>query len=175
MEAFIQIIQSLQVILLIIVLVGIVFLFTMISQTNRKMNRLKRRYDIMLRGTENINLEEYLTIIGTTLNIHEEKIVQLEQAQEKQKENLANALTKTGFIRYSAFSTEDAPRSWSLALLDRNDTGVIITTIFGREGSTTFAKEVTDGKPEQTLSEQEQQALTFALESEHALSVRAHS
>lgn len=175
MQTFIQIIQTLQVVLLIAVLIGLVFLFTMISQTNRKMNRLKKRYDIMLRGTEDINLEEYLTIIGKTLNAHEEKIIHMEQSQEKQREALTNALTKIGFVRFSAFAHEDANRSWCLALLDRNNQGVIITTLFGRDGSTTFAKQVEDGKAEQALSEQEEQALKEALESEHALSVRTHS
>ncbi len=167
METFIHIIQTLQVALLIIVLVGVVFLFTMITQTNQKVNRLKRRYDLLLRGQENLNLEEYMTIIGKTLYDHDEKLKKLLMELDEQEGALANALTKTGFVRYSAFSDEDGERSWSLALLDRNDNGVLITTIFGRGGTTTFAKHIDKGTAEVELSEEEQQAIALATENKN--------
>lgn len=164
MQTFIQVIQTLQVVLLVVVLLGVVFLFAMITQTNQKLNRLKRRYDLLLRGQEDLNLEEYMTIIGKTLNDHDQKLKALIQGVDQQEGALANALTKTGFVRYSAFTDEGAERSWSLALLDRNDNGVLITTIFGRGGTTTFAKEIQKGEASQELSEEERLALTEAVE-----------
>lgn len=163
METFLNIIRSLQVILLILMILGLVFLFSMISQTNQKLNRMKRRYDLMLRGTEDLNLEEYLTLIGKTLNKHEDQLTAIESAASIQGEQLKNAMTKAGFVRYSVFDDETARRSWSFALLDRHDTGVLITTIFGRSGSTTFAKEIQNGVADSQLSAEEEQALQKAL------------
>ena len=60
-------------------------------------------------------------------------------------------MTKSGFIRYSVFDDETARRSWSYALLDR-------------DGSTTFAKEITNGVADAPLSTEEEQALRRALE-----------
>ncbi len=164
MDTFINIVRTLQVVLLIAVLIGLVFLFSMISQTNRKINRMKRRYDLMLRGTEDLNLEEYLTLIGRTLNSHDEQLQAIHNNAEIQGKQLKNAMTKAGFIRYSVFEDETARRSWSFALLDRHDTGVLISTIFGRDGSTTFAKEVINGVADSKLSTEEEQALHIALE-----------
>ncbi|MDI9501478.1 MAG: DUF4446 family protein [Tissierellia bacterium] len=164
MEGFLDVIRTLQVVLLIIAILGLVFLFSMISQTNRKINRMKRRYDLMLRGTEDINLEEYLKVIGTTLQTHDDTIRAFEDAASQQTRQLENAMTKSGFIRYSVFDDETARRSWSYALLDRHDSGVLITTIFGRDGSTTFAKEITNGVADAPLSTEEEQALRRALE-----------
>lgn len=163
MDTFLNIIRSLQVILMLVILVGLVFLFSMISQTNQKLNRMKRRYDLMLRGTEDLNLEEYLTLIGKTLNKHDEQLKNVHTEALTQGEQLQNAMTKAGFLRYSVFDDETARRSWSFALLDRHDNGVLITTLFGRSGSTTFAKEIQNGIADQELSSEEEQALRKAL------------
>lgn len=164
MEAFMNVVQSLTAILLVVILLGLFFLLTMINQTSRRLNRLKRRYDLMLRGADGLDLEEYLTIIGNTLYKQDERLKAVEEGQKEQLVQLANALTKVGFVRYAAFGTEENPLSWSLALLDRHNDGVVITTIHGREGTTTFAKEIEKGEAKAELSEEEQQAYESALE-----------
>ncbi len=68
-------------------------------------------------------------------------------------------------VRYDAFEDVTGQLSFSLALLDGRDNGAIISTIFGRTNSRCFGKMITAGRPEQPLTDEEQNALIQALES----------
>ena len=52
--------------------------------------------------------------------------------------------------------------SWSLAVLDDDGNGVVLTSIHGRSEARTYAKSVSDWKSEQQLSPEEDEALTAA-------------
>ena len=55
--------------------------------------------------------------------------------------------------------------SFSLALLSQNNDGFIINAMHSREGCYTYIKEIIDGNSVITLSEEEQEALDMALNS----------
>lgn len=73
------------------------------------------------------------------------------------------SLQKVGLYRYSAFDESLNAFSFSLALLDSLNNGVIVTSIYGKEGSYTYAKGIRNGKPESALSSDEQKALEKAM------------
>ena len=68
-------------------------------------------------------------------------------------------------IRYDAFEDVTGGLSFSLAMLDGRSNGAIISTIFGRSNSRCFGKMILDGRPEQPLTDEEQEALLQALNS----------
>jgi hypothetical protein len=53
--------------------------------------------------------------------------------------------------------------SFSVAMLDANNDGIIITGIYGRDECTTYAKPVDKGIPKYDLSEEEEQVLQDAM------------
>jgi hypothetical protein len=53
--------------------------------------------------------------------------------------------------------------SFTAALLDDAGDGLVITAIHGRSESRTYAKGIKAGKSEQSLSPEEEQAITLAL------------
>ena len=56
----------------------------------------------------------------------------------------AQALRHVAVIRYDAFTDTGGQLSWSLALLDDSGSGVVLTSIQGRNESRTYAKNVAD-------------------------------
>ena len=56
--------------------------------------------------------------------------------------------------------------SYALALLDQNDNGFIVTSMYSREGCFTYAKGVVMGKSSINLSEEEEEALKKAMSGE---------
>ena len=48
------------ILLMFLTLLVVLCCFYMTSSTNKKLNRLRRRYDLLLRGQTDINIEEYL-------------------------------------------------------------------------------------------------------------------
>ena len=74
----------------------------------------------------------------------------------------AQALRHVAVIRYDAFTDTGGQLSWSLALLDDSGSGVVLTSIQGRNESRTYAKNVAGWASETQLSPEEEDAITNA-------------
>ncbi len=175
MESFVNFIQTANVVLFVLLLIAVIFCFMLISSTNRKLNRLRRRYDLLLRGRGEMDMEEL--IAEHSLDIEKQgKLLHELQSGIKDTGRLLEAqlneisgkssdsIQKIGFHKYNAFEYVTNEMSFSLALLDSRENGIIITSIFGRENSSTYAKEIRKGKGIQELSIEEEIALGRALQ-----------
>ena len=66
---------------------------------------------------------------------------------------------KIGLIRYNAYKDTGSNLSFALAILNENDTGIVLNGIYGRDTSNIYAKPVVNGKSEYALSKEEEQAI----------------
>lgn len=73
------------------------------------------------------------------------------------------SVSKVGIIKYDAYSNTRNKLSFAIALLNRENTGVIINSIYSIDGSNVFAKSITEGKANSTLSVEETDALKIAM------------
>ena len=80
--------------------------------------------------------------------------------------DLEGCIQKVGILRYSAFQDTGSDLSFTLALLDEHDNGVVFNGIYSREMSNIYTKPIENGKSKYTLSEEEQEAIKRAIESD---------
>lgn len=73
-----------------------------------------------------------------------------------------NSFQKMGLVRYNPFKDVGGDLSFSVALLDYNNNGIIITNIASREGNRVYAKPVKKGASDHNLSEEEKEAIDKA-------------
>lgn len=73
-----------------------------------------------------------------------------------------NNIQKVGFIRFNPFEDAGGNMSFTLALLNHHDNGVVISSLHAREGTRIYAKAVKAGKSESKLTDEEQQAIKEA-------------
>ena len=78
--------------------------------------------------------------------------------------DLEGCIQKVGILRYSAFQDTGSDLSFTLALLDEHNNGVVFNGIYSREMSNIYAKPIENGKSKYTLSEEEQEAIRRAIE-----------
>lgn len=72
-------------------------------------------------------------------------------------------IQKVGLLRFNPFKDTGGDQSFILSLVDKNDTGVIISGLYSRSGLRWYAKKVENGKAtEHELSEEEKKALKQA-------------
>lgn len=122
--------------------------------------RTRQHYFHLVRRTGRQRLDEILE----TLISHDEKI-QGELAKVKKElgaaiDNSKFYFQKLGLVRYTAFSRTSPDQSFVLALLDRENTGILINFIYTHEGVRIYTKRVKQGKGEEyQLSEEEQTAI----------------
>ena len=74
----------------------------------------------------------------------------------------SQALRHLAVVRYDAFGDMGGHLSWSLALLDDQGDGVLVTAIHGRSDTRTYAKNVQRWTSTQQLSPEESEAVALA-------------
>ncbi|MDD3386401.1 MAG: DUF4446 family protein [Candidatus Pacebacteria bacterium] len=86
----------------------------------------------------------------------EAKIKELSYSIEKiEKENEEN-IQKVKLLRYNPFNEMGGDQSFTLALLNKNNSGAIITSIFNQEKSRVFGKQIIKGTSTYPLSKEEE-------------------
>jgi len=72
-------------------------------------------------------------------------------------------IQKIGIIRFNPFKDTGGDLSFSLALLDYYNNGVVISSLHGREETRIYAKPIINGKSQYNLSVEEEKALKKAM------------
>ena len=81
--------------------------------------------------------------------------------------NIDSCVQKIGLVRYNAFRDVGSDLSFALALLDRNNDGVVLNGLFGSDASNIFAKPIKSGNSKYQLSEEEKEAIDIAEQSKN--------
>jgi len=88
---------------------------------------------------------------------------QVQQRLEADENRIARGISRTAVIRYDAYGEMSGRQSSSMALLDEQGTGVVLSSILHRDQARLYVKGVRDGTPELELSPEEDEAVRTAL------------
>ena len=143
------------------VVIVVLFLYCILLQT--KINALTKRYDYFMAGENGVSLERKLAVEVKELRDAAESIEQLFQQQQAIHTTQQNTFQKIGFVKYNAFENIGNDLSFALTLLDGNNNGVCISSIYGRSESRIFSKPIVRGKSVASLSQEELESLNEAL------------
>lgn len=88
---------------------------------------------------------------------------ELEQRVRGLETDLPLAIQRLGLVRFDAFPGSGGQFSFSAALLDARNNGIVLTAISGREETRLYAKRLNDGVCQQPLSPEESDAVQRAL------------
>ena len=69
------------------------------------------------------------------------------------------SVKKIGIVRFNPFKETGGDQSFSIALLDGHNDGVVITSLYTKEGNRMFAKPIKNGGSEYLLSAEEKKAI----------------
>lgn len=162
MENIINIINNYSVFIIVglLALTIILIIITILLLTS--VNRLERKYKRLMRGANNKNLEE---LINSKLDEIQESKDSSKEALEKYeilKNDMRNCVNKVAIMRYKAFEDVGSDLSFSIAILDDFNDGIVLTSIYSRHDSTTYAKPIDKGISRYELSEEELHVLKEA-------------
>lgn len=143
------------------------FILLLMNLSNRsKIKKLKLRYNKFMSGlSSDKNMEELLDYYIEQVNKVASKNREIELHINSLERNLLSCIQKIGVVRFNAFDDVGSDLSFSVALLDSNDNGVILSGIYARDSSSTYAKPVVNGKSRYPLSAEELKAINIARKS----------
>ncbi|WP_304277335.1 DUF4446 family protein [Phascolarctobacterium succinatutens] len=142
------------IVLLLIVLVALGMCFSL----QGRLNKLQKKYDFFTQGKE-ANIDVVLTDTLQELRAVQNELAVLQDEHQKLHAQVQNCLQNVKIVRYDAFDAMGGEMSYSLLLTDANNKGIILTSIYGREESRCFAKDIDNGKSSYPLAEEEQRLL----------------
>jgi Na+-transporting methylmalonyl-CoA/oxaloacetate decarboxylase gamma subunit len=158
-----SLIENYQILILIGLVIFLLILFVLVIIILKSVGNLEKRYRKFMRGVDNKNIEE-------VINSYMDKIDAVEKENKNIKElctsidvKVKGCVQKVSLVRYRAFEDVGSDLSFSVAMLDEANNGVVITGIYGRNESTTYAKPIDKGISRYDLSEEEQQVLDDAI------------
>ena len=76
--------------------------------------------------------------------------------------DISSSIQKVGLVRYNAFQNVGSDLSFALALLDRENNGIVLNGIYGSESSNIYAKPIKKGESTYQLSDEEREAIEIA-------------
>lgn len=125
--------------------------------------KLRNHYNLLTDGVNGKTLEDALTKIVRDLALSQKEIEDLVvRCATIEKKELFN-IQKIGLLRFNPFKDTGGDQSFILALLDAQDTGVVITALYSRSGTRWYAKRVLQGRgAEHELSEEEKKTIKLA-------------
>jgi hypothetical protein len=149
--------------ILILAILSIILLIAFIITIFRISNINKKYKEFMKKLGNGKNLEEDLENYMYRVDRVEKQNAEINTLIQNIDKDLENCVQKVGIVRYSAFQDTGSDLSFTLALLDEKNTGVVLNGIYSREMSNIYAKPVQNGKSSYTLSEEEQKAIKKAM------------
>lgn len=148
------------VIITIILVLLVIILMAKLSSLNKKYKKFLEKL-----GNGN-NIEEDLETYMYRVEKVEKQNAEIANYVKTLDEDLTRCIQKVGIVRYNAFKDTGSDLSFTLALLDEHNDGVVLNGIYSREMSNIYAKPVKNGESSYTMSEEEKMAVQKAINSE---------
>ena len=167
MDILIDTINELIPYLIVGMIIIIILLFIMVIVLFKAVGRVENRYKKLMRGTSNNNLEEMLLQRLNSIEDAKETSEKALKECEKLEIKMKDCIQKVAIMRYKAFENVGSDLSFSIAMLDDKNDGVILTGIYGRQESTTYGKPIDKGISRYDLSVEELYVLNEASNKEN--------
>ncbi|MGB9812588.1 MAG: DUF4446 family protein [Thermovenabulum sp.] len=156
------ILENIDVAILIIALLYLAA-FVFFVAVSVKLTKIMKKYNLLMRGMDGKNLEEILIKIAEEVTRAKNEIAGMDEKVEMFEKRVKLAIQKVHAIRFNAFDSMGSDLSFSVALLNGENDGFIITSIYGRDENRVYLKPVYGGASSYPLSEEEKMVLERAL------------
>lgn len=121
---------------------------------------LSQRISTLSAGSKTQSLEGIIN--SNNKSLKEQAVIlqkygnKIQEIEKDARENIQNI----GVIRFNPFKETGGSQSFAIALTDKDQNGVVISSLYARERMSVFAKPIRQGTSEYTLTEEEQAAIT---------------
>ena len=147
------------------VIVVILIVFGMIMNLYSELSTLKKRYKSMMIGAEGTSIEQMLASHTAEINDALSEYKKVHNKLDVLEELMRNSLAHVAVIHFDAFEKTGQGLSWCVAILDRNNNGVVFSSICGQEAERSYVKPIESGRTTSNykLTKEEEQALRQAM------------
>jgi hypothetical protein len=127
-----------------------------------KLRRLRESQLVLLGGGKGDLVDFAVSLQGRIDDLHS-AVDEIAAALSRVDRRVDTSVSKTGLVRYDAYQDAGGQQSVSLALLDSNRSGLVLSAIQGRDYARIYLKELDRGRAAVALSPEELEAVERAM------------
>jgi len=109
-------------------------------------------------------LDVVLEKLSKNLNKMEIDIQELYKISDQLTKLTTQSITRVGIVRYNPFSNTGGDQSFSIALLNSQNNGLVISSLHSRNETRIYSKPIVSGQSKYHLSEEEYKAIKKAIQ-----------
>jgi len=144
-----------------VIMLGLII--TVIAQ-GAKLRAMRRKYEAMMAGSGVEDLEGLLIDLKNQSDMLEEEQREQKTVLEATQTRMRGMKSNIALKRYNAFGERGNDLSFSVAILDDNSSGIVLTSLHNRENSYIYSKPMQNGESQYVLSPEEKEVVTLALQ-----------
>jgi len=137
--------------------IGLLIIVLILSTINMKrLSKIRKQYTQVINGGSAENIEQILIGLQNNVNQLTQQNIQQQDELDKIKQNMRKMKSNVVVQRYNAFQEDGGnDLSFSIAMLDDDQDGVILTGIHGREQTFIYAKPIEKSQSTYSLTPEE--------------------
>lgn len=143
----------------------ILIMLGLIINLYSELSTIKTRYKKMMGGSEGASIEDMLSAHTAEVDDVAKKCKTLQGQVDILETMMRSSLARVAVIHFDAFEKTGQGLSWCVAILDRNNNGVVLSSICGQEAERSYVKPIEEGRvaANYKLTREEEQALRQAM------------
>ncbi|MDA3815178.1 MAG: DUF4446 family protein [Patescibacteria group bacterium] len=141
--------------------IGILLVWIIFMQV--KIFQIQKKQTVLFKGKDGKDLEKIVLENNRKTEKLDEEVHDLYEITSQIQSLALKGLHKTGFVRFNPFRDIGGDQSFSVALLDGESSGLILSSLYSRDGVRIYAKSIQKGESiKYPLTEEEKQAIKMA-------------
>jgi hypothetical protein len=128
----------------------------------RRISRIRAAQSLVQEGGARDLLEFVVSLQGRIDDLHR-AVDEVASGLSRVDRRVDGSLSNTAVVRYDAYEGTGGQQSASVALLDANRSGAVVTAIQGRDYARIYVKDLDRGRASVALSPEEQEAVDRAM------------
>ena len=149
--------------ILLVFVIVFIFLIVLNIISLVKIKNLNKRLRKFMKGKDARSLENEINGLYEDNKFLKNMVDTNKKDIRNLNKRFAKAFQKIGLVKYDAYQQMGGLLSFSLALLDEDNNGLILNSVHSTEGCYTYTKEVVNGECKLELSNEEKVALDQAM------------
>ncbi len=161
MNEMAQAISGSPVIILLMLILIVILAFITFTMSMR-LSRTLKKYDSFMKGKDGASLEGAMRQGANQIDEIRDQNYSNEFEIKRIKNQLKSTFTRYGIVKYDAFDDMGGKMSFALAMLDEENTGIILNSVHSQDNCFLYIKEIVKGESYIMLSSEEVEALKRA-------------
>lgn len=142
----------------------ILMLLIIVTRQALKLRRMRSKYEAMMAGNGIEDLEDLLVQLKNQSEMLEDEQIRHKEMLKEIQTKIRGMKSNVAMKRYNAFGERGNDLSFSLAIIDDNKDGVVLTSLHNRDNSYIYSKLLQAGESQHALSPEEKEVVILALQ-----------